>query len=469
MIFTELRFLGFFLVVFALHWGISSLRGRHLILLAASYVFYGAWDIRFLGLIILSTAVDFAAGCVLAHYSEPRKRRLALACSIVLNLGLLGVFKYYNFFAESFATRLRSHGFEAGHVTLNIVLPVGISFYTFQSISYIVDVYRQTLQPTKNPITYALFVAFFPQLVAGPIVRASDFLPQLAEPRRLDLVAWRPLLLLFLSGYIKKAVVSDNFAPYVDAFFAQPATFDTAAHWLGVLAYAAQIYCDFSGYSDMAIATAGLLGYHLCQNFNSPYLAGSPRDFWRRWHMSLSTWLRDYLYIPLGGNRGSPRRASLNLLATMLLGGLWHGAAWTFVFWGALHGLALMVDRLWRQFFPLRSGELAPPRRMLGWLVTMLVVLVGWVFFRAADFPTALSVIAGAVGGSSGTMSLPGVLWIYLGACLAIHWWSARDRSEPVLLLHLSWPAFSVVYGVMAGFALVLVNTGYRAFIYFQF
>lgn len=469
MIFTELRFLGFFLAVFALHWSLRSLRSRHLLLLTASYVFYGVWDVRFLGLIILSTAVDFSAGCLLADATNQKRRRLIVATSLSINLGILGVFKYFNFFAASFADLLRVLGVEAGPTTLNLILPVGISFYTFQSASYTLDVYRRTLPPARDPLTYATFVAFFPQLVAGPIVRAADFLPQLIHPRRLADVAWRPLLLLFLAGFFKKAVLSDNLAPYVDAFYAQPAAFDPASHALGLLAYAAQIYCDFSGYTDMAIATAGLLGYQFRPNFNRPYLAGSPQDFWRRWHISLSTWLRDYVYIPLGGSRCSRRRALINLLLTMLLGGLWHGAAWTFVFWGALHGAALAADRLWRQFAPLPTGELGLARRGLGWAVTMLVVLVGWVFFRSPDFPTALAVLGGTLGFTTGAAALPDRLWLCLGVCFTLHAWPGPARLVSLPLLRLSWPRFAFAYGMLAGLSLVLVNTGYRPFIYFQF
>jgi len=268
---------------------------------------------------------------------------------------------------------------------------------------------------------------------------------------------------------VKKAVLSDNLAPYVDAFYAQPGAFDVASHWIGILAYAAQIYCDFSGYTDMAIATAGLLGYSLCLNFNHPYLAVSPRDFWRRWHISLSTWLRDYVYIPLGGGRGTSLRVSLNLMTTMLLGGLWHGAAWTFVFWGALHGIALVGDRLWRQVAPLPAGELSLSRRLLGWSFTMLLVLVGWVFFRAPDFSTALSVLGGSLGRTAGTAALPSVLWVYLAACFGVQLLTALKTTPPLTLLNLSWPRFAFAYGVLAGFSLLLINTGYRAFIYFQF
>jgi len=468
MIFTELKFLGFFLVVFAVHWAIPSRRGRHAFLFVASYVFYGAWDVRFLGLIMLSTAVDYTAGRLLERIEDTRRRKLVVACSLTANLGLLGIFKYFNFFADSFVTLLHALGVEANHTTLHVILPVGISFYTFQSISYTVDVYRRKLAPERDLLTFATFVAFFPQLVAGPIVRAVDFLPQMATPRRLEDVAWRPMLVLFLTGFVKKAVLSDNLAPYVDAFFAHPADFDGLSHWLATMLYATQIYCDFSGYTDMAFATAGLLGYHLCQNFNYPYLATSPRDFWRRWHMSLSTWLRDYLYFSLGGSRVSRVRVLINLMVTMLLGGLWHGAAWTFVVWGALHGLALVGDHVWRGQLGPHPAEPSAAGKFFGWLVTMFLVLVAWVFFRAPDYATARLVLYGMFG-DGGAVALPGVLWCYLAGLFAVHFFSAHGTVNAALLLRQTWPRFAFAYGILVGLALLLVNTGYRPFIYFQF
>lgn len=472
MIFTELRFLGFFLLVFFLHWSLNSRRGRHAVLLVASYVFYGAWDIRFLGLIAFSTTVDYTLGRLLERTENERRRRGFIVLSLVVNLGLLGTFKYFNFFAASLVELLHALGFAATQPTLQLILPVGISFYTFQSISYTVDVYRRKLPAERDPLTFATFVAFFPQLVAGPIVRAIDFLPQMAMPRRLAEVAWRPLLLLFLGGYVKKAVLSDNLAPYVDAFFGSPTDFDTPSHLLGIVLYAAQIYCDFSGYSDMAIATAGLLGYRLSRNFNQPYASTSPREFWRRWHMSLSTWLRDYLYIPLGGSRCSPTRMQVNLILTMLLGGLWHGAASTFLIWGALHGLALVANHHWTRLRgpDVQSNSVA--ERFCGWLVTMLVVLVGWVFFRATSATDALTVLRG-LWSSSGTRTLPPQLWFYLGAALAIHlllaaYPQAVDRLA-ARIGRISWATFAFGYGMLVGAALCFVNTGYRAFIYFQF
>jgi alginate O-acetyltransferase complex protein AlgI len=304
MIFTELSFLAFFALVFGVHWWLTSHRARKLWLLAASYFFYGAWDWRFLSLIVGSTALDYVVGLRLEGNDDERSRKRWIALSVVANLGLLGVFKYANFFLDS-AIRLASAlGFEASPHVLGIVLPVGISFYTFQTMSYSLDVYRRELRAVRDPLDFALFVTFFPQLVAGPIVRAIDFLPQLERVRVWRDVRVRACATLFLVGYVKKACIGDNVAELVDPYFKDPALYDALSAWIAVLFYAVQIYCDFSGYSDMAIATAGLFGYELRLNFDFPYFAASIRDFWRRWHMSLSSWLRDYLYIPLGGSRG---------------------------------------------------------------------------------------------------------------------------------------------------------------------
>ncbi|MEN8445884.1 MAG: MBOAT family O-acyltransferase, partial [Cyanobacteria bacterium J06555_13] len=351
MIFTELRFLLFFAVVFGIYWSLQRNGWRKAWILLCSYAFYGAWDWRFLSLIIGSTLVDYIVGLQLGkEETAPGIRRRWLMLSLVVNLGALAFFKYANFFATSAVGFFGWLGVPVNSVTLNVVLPVGISFYTFQTLSYSLDIYARRLAPRKSLLDLATFVAFFPQLVAGPIVRASDFLPQLERSRTFSQINVRACLTLFLTGFFKKACVSDNLAPIVDRFFADPASFDALSAWIGVFSYTTQIYCDFSGYSDMAIACAGLLGYELCINFNFPYFASSVTDFWRRWHISLSTWLKDYLYIPLGGNRGGQLFTYRNLLITMVLGGLWHGAAWTFVVWGALHGGALVVHREWRRF-----------------------------------------------------------------------------------------------------------------------
>ncbi|MEL7520851.1 MAG: MBOAT family O-acyltransferase, partial [Cyanobacteria bacterium J06553_1] len=307
MIFTEFRFFIFFAVVFGVYWALRSNGWRKAWILACSYAFYGAWDWRFLSLIIGSTLVDYVVGLNLVKCDDSSKvnsskaKRSWLALSLCVNLGALAFFKYANFFADSAVGFFSWMGLPVNSVTLGIVLPVGISFYTFQTLSYSLDIYAGQLQPKKNLLDLATFVAFFPQLVAGPIVRAADFLPQLEIARSFDQVNVRACLTLFMVGFFKKACVSDNLAPIVDKYFAAPDTFDAISSWIGVLSYTVQIYCDFSGYSDMAIACAGLLGYELCVNFNFPYFASSITDFWRRWHISLSTWLKDYLYIPVGG------------------------------------------------------------------------------------------------------------------------------------------------------------------------
>jgi len=309
--------------------------------------------------------------------------------SLAANLGVLAFFKYYNCFAESAGQFLDWLGLPVSDWTLAIFLPYGISFYTFQSMSYSIDVYRRRLDPVRSFLDLATFIAFFPQLVAGPIVRATAFLPQLAAPRVWANVDVRDCLTLFFIGFVKKACISENVAPVVDQFFSSPGSYDVLATWIAVLFYAVQIYCDFSGYTDMAIASARLLGYELTLNFAFPYLAGSITDFWRRWHISLSTWLRDDLYIPLGGNRGSKLFTWRNLMLTMLLGGLWHGAAWTFVIWGGLHGLALILHREFSRY-PGNAG--AGFRRGLAWagpVLCFLWVCVTWIFFRAQPLKDA--------------------------------------------------------------------------------
>ncbi len=482
MLFVEFRFFVFFGVVFLVHWALRSNAHRKAWLLAASYVFYGAWDWRFLSLILASTLVDFTVGLRLDTESRAGARKRLLLASLTLNLGLLAVFKYFNFFLDSGIRFLSLLGIPAHPQTLAIVLPVGISFYTFQTLSYSIDVYRGQLRPTRSPLDFALFVAFFPQLVAGPIVRARDFLPQLPQPTRWGSVRVRAALTLFLIGFFKKACVSDNIAVYVDAYFADPGTFDSMSAWLGTLLYAAQIYCDFSGYSDMAIATAALLGYRLTLNFDFPYFATTITEFWRRWHISLSTWLRDYLYISLGGNRRGAVKTYRNLMLTMLLGGLWHGAAWTFIVWGGMHGLALMAHRVWRSRVTDQIGpgpqrpEGARPspvgrsaRALVGLLLTAWWVNATWIFFRAPDFQTAwLALESYALFVSHGSMSLPAVLWVHLAVLVGLHWVAYR-RSLPIASEKVPGPIFAVAYGVAAIVCLSLTPTGYRPFIYFQF
>jgi D-alanyl-lipoteichoic acid acyltransferase DltB (MBOAT superfamily) len=370
------------LLLLLVFWGFWGLRRhatlRELLLLAASYVFYGAWNPRYLLLLALSTLVDFAVGRALGATRSPTWRRVLLVLSLTFNLGLLAVFKYYNFFSSEAAAALRQLGFEVHPAQLDVVLPAGISFYTFQTINYVVDVYRGVLPPCRSLLEFAVFISFFPHLVAGPILRARTFLPQVArEPVYDDAKATGGLCRILL-GLTKKVLFAD-FVGYalVDPVFKDLARAPALLVLLALYGYAVQIYNDFSGYSDIAIGSANMLGFDIPENFDRPYRAAGPREFWRRWHISLSSWLRDYLYIPLGGSRGPLVRTIATLMITMLLGGLWHGARWTFVVWGALHGLALVAERL--------SGE-----GRWGRLATFHFVCLTWMFFRSDSLAQAL-------------------------------------------------------------------------------
>ncbi|MDP7062557.1 MAG: MBOAT family O-acyltransferase [Planctomycetota bacterium] len=468
MIFTEFRFLAFFAMVFSLHWLLRGASLRKAWLLLSSYAFYAAWDWRFLGLIWLSTIVDYVAGLGIAATEAPKSRKRWLQLSLAANLGILGFFKYYGFFLDSTARLLHSIGFEANLPTLQIILPVGISFFTFQTMSYSLDIYYRRLQPTRSLLDMGLFVGFFPQLVAGPIVRAADFLPQLRAPQGLTSIAFKPALLLFLSGFIKKAVISDNIAPMVEAYFEDPSLWTSSAAWIAVPGYAVQIYCDFSGYSDMAIACAAMLGYRLCLNFNAPYLASDIRDFWRRWHISLSTWLRDYLYIPLGGNRGGAFAVQRNLALTMLLGGLWHGASWNFVIWGGLHGLALALQRSWERGFGVRLPDNLL-RRLISSAFTLWFVCLCWILFRATDFSTAWEILrAFTVFHSDGEQSLSTSWWIYFVLLYVAHR-LASHLQQGKAIEKVPTPVFAFGLGVLAALSFAFMRVDHPPFIYFQF
>ncbi len=467
MLFTQPIFLGFFVVVFAVAWLVRHNTGRKLWLLAASYVFYAGWDWRFLSLIAISTLVDYLAGLAVERTEEAGRRRAWLILSLAANLGILGFFKYYNFFIDSAAALLRPLGLEAGDRALEIVLPVGISFFTFQSLSYTFDIYRRRLKPIRSFLDFALFVAFFPQLVAGPIVRAAHFLPQLARLPQRSAVDVRGCLTLFLLGFIKKSCIADNVSPIVDPVFADPGAHTALAVWIAVLFYAVQIYCDFSGYTDMAIATAGLLGYELGPNFNFPYLASSLTEFWRRWHISLSSWLRDYLYIPLGGNRGSRLFTYRNLMLTMLLGGLWHGAAWTFVVWGGLHGAVLVVHREWKRRVQLPSWGVAG--RLIGTVATFYFVCFAWIFFRAQSFGDAATLVKGyLLLQDNGPKTLDPALLAAFGALAIVHALYRRGWPQRLVSGLPGW-AFATGYGAAAALALSFVPLRAAPFIYFQF
>ncbi|MEZ5980564.1 MAG: MBOAT family O-acyltransferase, partial [Planctomycetota bacterium] len=458
MLFTTLRFIGFFLLVFVLHWALRNHRARKVLLLVASYVFYAAWNWKFLGLIVLSTAVDYVIGLALDREERSGRRRALLSASLVLNLGVLGLFKYFDFFTETGAQLLTWLGVPTSPILLHLVVPAGISFYTFQTLSYTIDVYRRKLAPTRDVLDFALFVGFFPQLVAGPIVRASEFLPQLTEPRRFDRVAFRGALTLFLFGFVKKACIADNLAILNDAVYADPEQYAPGMAWLVIFLYYVQVYCDFSAYSDMAIATGALLGYTLPLNFDFPLFSRTFTEFWQRWHLSLSTWFRDYLYVPLGGSRGSTLRTYRNLWLVFFLCALWHGAAWTFVAFGTIHGCMICVERA----FGLRERF---GRSWLPLVYGFPAISLSVIFFRAPDMTSARGMIASLAGGAGGTELVadwPIFLGVGLGFML-FHVLNLRYRFDHALE-RLSPAAFAVFIGAAAAIAPMFVATEYRPF-----
>ncbi len=470
MIFNSLEYALFLPVVVIGHWILPS-RLRLAWLVAASYVFYAAWDWRFLSLLLISTVTDYAVGRLLAITHVDKTRKLLLLVSIVVNMGLLGFFKYFNFFVDSAQDLLATAGLESSATVLQFALPVGISFYTFQTLSYTIDVYRRDIEPCRDPILFATFVAFFPQLVAGPIERAKHLLPQLAHRTRPP--GGRHIesgLLLILLGLFKKVVIADQLAPLANDAFGDPEGAGTMAAAFGVLAFALQIYGDFSGYTDIARGSSRLLSVELIHNFRQPYLSRNISEFWRRWHISLSQWLRDYLYIPLGGNRSGDLCTYRNLMITMLLGGLWHGASWTFVAWGGLHGLYLAVHRWYRPGAPITNTLPRTPRAVAATLATFGLVCFAWIFFRSDSIGTALAMIGELVSFSGPLPSAADTLLLVFGvaATLTIDI-ALRTVRSPIGAAQ----RHPVTTGVLAGVALVALivasgDTG-EPFIYFQF
>lgn len=460
MLFTQLEFPIFFLIVLVAAWISRDRVSRNAILLAASYYFYAYWDYRFCGLLVLSTVVDFIVAKQIFRTQSHRTKQKLLLVSLVVNLGVLGFFKYFNFFIDSARPILESAGLNVG--TLSIILPVGISFYTFQTLSYTIDVYRGVLKPTDRLLDFALFVAFFPQLVAGPIVRARELLPQLAVVPTWSKRRFYGGAQQMLRGAVKKVLLADRLGEAVDVVFAAPELYSGTTVWIAVLAYAGQIYYDFSGYSDIAIGAAKTLGYRFPVNFRHPYLATSMAEFWHRWHITLSRWLRDYLYISLGGNRRGMASTYRNLMITMTLGGLWHGAAWTFVLWGVWHGIALAVERYFKDVSAMR------PARLLRWGLTTSVVLIGWVLFRSGDLQTASVIFQRLATLASGIAWYP-PLAIGALACLVLEHaaWKSHLRRA-MRLPAMAW--YSPIATAVMLWALVLyAPRGFRPFVYFQF
>ncbi len=389
MLFNSIDFAIFLPVVFLIYWFVTNhnLRLQNAFLVLVSYIFYGWWDWRFLSLIVFSSLVDYYVGLRLSRLEDPVRRKRFFLLSIFVNLGLLGFFKYYNFFAESFAEAFTFFGSEINSRTLNIVLPVGISFYTFQTMSYTIDVYRRQLEPTRDISAFFAFVSFFPQLVAGPIERATHLLPQFFKPKKFSYDDVSQGLKLMLWGLFMKVAVADRLALYIESVYGHSDLHTGLSFMVATVFFAVQIYCDFAGYSLIAIGCAQLFGFQLMENFRRPYFSATFKEFWSRWHISLSTWFRDYVYIPLGGNRKSTTRTYLNLFTTFTVSGLWHGANWTFVAWGALHGAYQCIEK----------GILSGIRVRIPNIIKIGLVFgftcLAWVFFRAATIGEAIHII----------------------------------------------------------------------------
>jgi alginate O-acetyltransferase complex protein AlgI len=468
--FDSLAYLLLLLVTLIGFYGLRA-RGRLVVVIAASLVFYGTWSVTFLGLIVLSSVVDYVCGLALGVAAEARRRKLILLTSVVINLGILGYFKYANFFIGNVQAVF---GDAVPGTFIEVVLPPGISFYTFQTMSYTIDVYRGQIRPMRSFARFFVYVSFFPQLVAGPIERAARLMPQLEQAL---IVRWNAANLLvgtrlIIWGVFKKAVIADHCAGLVEPVYAAPGAYDGWAALVATYAFTLQIYCDFSAYTDIARGSARLVGVELMQNFDQPYLARNVQDFWRRWHISLSEWFRDYVYLPLGGSRKGRARTLANLTATMFLSGLWHGAAWNFVLWGLFHGGLLLLHALWVGRKGLRQlvGRLGAVGTGLSWLLTFQLVVVGWVLFRVdhlADAGTILGAIVTAP--LSGTLPNAAQLLFFaaVGVFLAasalarrLRWRERIDASPAAALL---------LYGAALLAALTLGADGGPQFIYFQF
>jgi len=473
VLFNSLTFVVFFVLVLSAYWTLKSWNTRKNLLLVASYIFYGAWNPPFALLLFATTALDFLLGGQIAKAQQPGPRKAWMVASVISNLSMLGFFKYGNFLLENFQWLLAQMGVTYQPPHLDIFLPIGISFYTFHSLSYTLDVYRRVCEPTKSLRDFTLAVSFFPQLVAGPIVRAADFLPQLvtAPSLRVGQFGWG--LMLMTLGMFEKIVLADTLiASSAEAVFGAAGPIKTLDAWTGVLAFSGQIFFDFAGYSTCAIGAALCLGFHLKDNFRFPYAAAGFSDFWRRWHISLSTFLRDFLYIPLGGNRSGPMRAAINLMIVMFIGGLWHGAAWTFVVWGLIHGVFLVIERVTKSL----CGDAAWTKSFLVKLllvaVTYTVVCVAWVFFRAADFPSAarlLAAMAGVIPVGDPVLSNRQILQVALvTAGLLLAHWKLRDTSVEAVVARMPRWLVTAIWTLMLC-AIILTQGNGNAFIYFQF
>ena len=474
MIFTSFEYAIFFAAVLLIRSCLYNFGAEKWFLLFASYLFYMSWSIPCGFLILFTSLVDYFVGLGLGRIENAQKRKLLLIVSVVANLGVLAYFKYTNFLLDNVRWGASWLGFHLDRSHYDILLPAGISFFTFQSMTYTIETYRRNIKPCHSARDFLLFVAFFPQLLAGPINRAADLLPQFKERVRAKVADFEIGLVQFGIGAIKKLVISDQISPHVDLIFKSPGNYDGFTLLQGAIGYAIQIYCDFSGYSDMAIGSARMLGFRFMENFQMPYSSTTITEFWRRWHISLSTWLRDYLYIPLGGNRKGIPRMYANIMITMLLGGLWHGASWNFVFWGGLHGISLAIHKAWMTLDPLSSLRSNAVLRSIGVffsrLLTLSVVLVGWIFFRAESWGTATEYVTRLVTWNYDGIRLlsPYILPAAIGVFL-VHLLVNKDRLWAHEIPLRPVPVRIMAYSCLTLLLACLAATDSAPFIYFQF
>lgn len=482
MLFNSFEFAIFFTIVFSLYFfTYKRLRVQNILLLASSYLFYGWWDWRFLSLIIISSICDYFIGLEIEKSNKKVIKKRFLTLSIFINLGILGFFKYYNFFAESTVEVLDFFGFQSNPFFLNIILPVGISFYTFQTMSYTIDIYRKQMKATENLLEFMTFVSFFPQLVAGPIERAKNLLPQFGKKRKFNTYEAIEGIKQSIWGLFKKIVIADNCALYVNQIFENSESLPGSMLLIGVLLFAFQIYGDFSGYSDIAIGISRIMGFNLMQNFRSPYLAENIQDFWRRWHISLSTWFRDYVYIPLGGNRvDSKFRRVVNIVVTFTVSGFWHGANWTFIVWGALHSLFYLIQNSFHNFYGNKLGKPLKMPKILSITITFTAVCFAWIFFRADSLSMAFNIILEILSPSLftnpipelkrlGSSTLPFILLISIGYMIAFELFNRNAKYS------FQVSSFKFSKRTLAYCSLLFLILFFRAtngkidFIYFQF
>jgi len=474
MLFNSFEFLIFLPIVFIIYWFFQKKRSiQNIIILISSYIFYGWWDYRFLALIIFSTIIDYTIGLKIEDTRSLIRRKALLITSILCNLGLLMFFKYYNFFIDSWVDLLNNMGYQTNSVwTLKIILPVGISFYTFQTMSYTIDIYKNNLRPTRNFISFASFVAFFPQLVAGPIERAANFLPQILNNRNYNKTQVYQGLRLILWGLFKKIVIADSMSPIVGEIFGDFANQGGGTLWLGAIYFAFQIYCDFSGYSDIAIGTAKLFGIELMSNFKFPYLSRNIGEFWRRWHISLSTWFRDYLFIPLGGSRKSKSISIRNIFIIFIVSGFWHGSNWTFIFWGFFHALLFLpsfINKSHRKFIDTVGYRKNIPnlKELYFILRTFILVTIGWVFFRSENLPHAFSYIGQMINPLQFTIEPNFKLFFYILILMVLEWKMRTNERDPLIFENKPLRIIIIMFIV----TLIILNfeNNPQQFIYFDF